>query len=239
MNIWKRLALVARCSAVRCGYLGIGAPYRFRSCACISWFCRGHCDGFFPDRAAKDRETEARLFSEKQQVGTELTETIMGLFKGHASEPKLLQVFRRVRHCLHVFKWKSRFNDPPLRLPAGPLSGGARTGRAARPGPVPITPKYPARMKPERFGDYAGSAFPDRALRFRRELKLARGSDARSHGAHRPDHGDGQPPATPAAFPLLPPRSAVSPRARVETARATRHAAPRHLKQRRASGQSA
>lgn len=38
-------------------------------------------------KSAKDKETEARLFSQKQAVYTELMDTIMGLFHDRKSEP--------------------------------------------------------------------------------------------------------------------------------------------------------
>jgi hypothetical protein len=64
----------------------------------------------FQYRAAKDRETEARLFSEKQQVYTELTETIMSLFHGqktpalHIDQAELVKKLQIIRTKLIVWK---------------------------------------------------------------------------------------------------------------------------------------
>lgn len=83
MNVWKALAVVAA-AIVLFGVVIWTLDQFIDSELALAFlgFAGAIATASFQYRAAKDRETEARLFSEKQQVYTELTETIMGLFHG-------------------------------------------------------------------------------------------------------------------------------------------------------------
>jgi len=109
-NVWTALAVV---SAV---ILLLGLSIWFLSyfiksdlALALLGFACAITTASFQYRAAKDRETEARLFSEKQKVYTELTETIMEIFHSqkdpelHIGQGELIKKLQLIKTKLIVW----------------------------------------------------------------------------------------------------------------------------------------
>jgi hypothetical protein len=81
MNFWTSLAVVATAILLLVFFLWLLDQFIESDFAlALLGFAGAIATASFQYRAVKDRETAARLFSEKQKVYTELTETIMDLF---------------------------------------------------------------------------------------------------------------------------------------------------------------
>lgn len=83
MNVWTGLAVVAVAIVLLGVVIWILNQFIDSDLAlALLGFAGAIATASFQYRAAKDRETEARLFSKKREVYTELTEAIMSLFHG-------------------------------------------------------------------------------------------------------------------------------------------------------------